>query len=194
MVLLAYVQADVSDADASAALVEAAVGRFGRLDVLVNNAGMTKVIPHPDLDAVTDEVFRDIFEVNVLGTLRLTRLALPHLKATGDGGRGQRDLDRRRAAHRQLDPLRHVQGGAQPHDRPARPGHRARGAGQRRGPGPGPHAVDRRLGPHPRRHKDAAPLGRSAEPDDIAARVVDVAASPYLTGQVVVVDGGLSLR
>jgi ketoreductase RED2 len=39
-----------------------------------------------------------------------------------------------------------------------------------------------------------APLARSGEPGDIATAIVDVAASPYLTGQVVVVDGGLSLR
>jgi 3-oxoacyl-[acyl-carrier protein] reductase len=38
------------------------------------------------------------------------------------------------------------------------------------------------------------PLGRSGEPDDIATVIVDLAAARYLTGQVVVVDGGLSLR
>jgi ketoreductase RED2 len=42
--------------------------------------------------------------------------------------------------------------------------------------------------------KDRAPLGRSGEPDDIASVIVNVAGSPYMTGQVVAVDGGLSLR
>ena len=80
-----YFQADVSDAEAAAALIEHAVSRHGRLDVLVNNAGTTKVIPHHDLDAITDEVFRRIIDVNLFGTWQLTHLALPHLKATGDG-------------------------------------------------------------------------------------------------------------
>ena len=42
--------------------------------------------------------------------------------------------------------------------------------------------------------RSQAPLGRSAEPDDIGQVIVDVAAADYLTGQVVVVDGGISLR
>ena len=42
--------------------------------------------------------------------------------------------------------------------------------------------------------KDPAPLARSGEPDDIAGVILDVAGSPYMTGQVVAVDGGFSLR
>jgi ketoreductase RED2 len=41
--------------------------------------------------------------------------------------------------------------------------------------------------------KDTAPLARSAEPDDIATTIVDLAAAPYVTGQVLVADGGLGL-
>jgi ketoreductase RED2 len=41
---------------------------------------------------------------------------------------------------------------------------------------------------------ERVPAGRSGEPDDIARVIVDVAAARYLTGQVVVVDGGMSLR
>ena len=57
----------------------------GRLDILVNNAGTTEVIPHPDLDAASPEVWRRIFEVNVIGTWQVTVAAVPHLRATGDG-------------------------------------------------------------------------------------------------------------
>jgi ketoreductase RED2 len=80
-----YLQADVSDAGDAERLIATAVERLGRLDVLVNNAGVTQVIAHADLDAVTDEVFRRILEVNLLGTFRLIRLAMPHLQASGDG-------------------------------------------------------------------------------------------------------------
>src|SRR4029450_2190584 len=80
-----YRQADVSDPDACEQLIAQTVDRHGRLDVLVNNAGVTQLIAHHDLDAVTDEIFRWIFEVNVLGAFRLTRLAMPHLRASGHG-------------------------------------------------------------------------------------------------------------
>src|SRR5690606_37943239 len=80
-----YVQADVADPAQAEALIATTVARHGRLDVLVNNAGTTQVIPHHDLDAVTDEVFRRIIDVNLFGTWQLTKLALPHLRATGDG-------------------------------------------------------------------------------------------------------------
>jgi ketoreductase RED2 len=80
-----YVQGDIADEDACRALVAAATERFGRLDILVNNAGTTKVIPHADLDAATDEVWREIFEVNVLGTWHMTKAAVPALRASGAG-------------------------------------------------------------------------------------------------------------
>ena len=58
--------------------------RFGRLDILVNNAGWTTVIPHSDLDALTDEIFRRTFDVNVFGTWWLTKAAMPHLRQSPD--------------------------------------------------------------------------------------------------------------
>jgi len=51
-----YVQADVSDEADVARLVETTLERHGRLDVLVNNAGTTQVIPHHDLGAAGLEV------------------------------------------------------------------------------------------------------------------------------------------
>lgn len=63
-----YVQADISDQDQSRALLETAVERYGQLDILVNNAGWTTVVPHTDLDGLTDEIFAKTFDVNVFGT------------------------------------------------------------------------------------------------------------------------------
>jgi NADP-dependent 3-hydroxy acid dehydrogenase YdfG len=51
----------------------------------VNNAGWTTVVPHQDLDALTDEIFKKTFEVNVTGTWRLTKAAMPHLMQSEDG-------------------------------------------------------------------------------------------------------------
>ena len=62
-----YVRADVAREDQAKALVQATLDRWGRLDVLVNNAGTTRVIPHHALDAVTDEDWQRILGVNVSG-------------------------------------------------------------------------------------------------------------------------------
>lgn len=80
-----YVQADISDQDQCRLLIEAVIAEYGRLDVLVNNAGWTERVDHRDLDALTDEIFRKTFEVNVFGTWWLTKAAMPHLKQSDDG-------------------------------------------------------------------------------------------------------------
>jgi ketoreductase RED2 len=81
----AYVRADVADASQARALVERVVTDHGRLDVLVNNAGTTEVIAHTDLEAASPEVWRRILDVNVIGTWQVTVAAAPHLRAAGDG-------------------------------------------------------------------------------------------------------------
>lgn len=80
-----YIRADVSvEADARR-LVSAAVERYGRLDLLVNNAGTTRAIAHTDLEAVTPEVWQEILGLNVVGTWQTTVAAMPHLKASPGG-------------------------------------------------------------------------------------------------------------
>src|SRR5262245_39672814 len=80
-----YVQASVADESQCLRLVDETIGRYGRLDILINNAGTTNVIAHADLDAVTDDIFRRILDTNLLGTWYLTRAALPHLKKSPAG-------------------------------------------------------------------------------------------------------------
>ena len=80
-----YLQADISDRDQARALIEQAVEHYGRLDVLVNNAGWTTRVDHRDLDALTDEIFLRTFEVNVFGTWWVTKAAIPHLRKVDDG-------------------------------------------------------------------------------------------------------------
>ena len=76
------VKADVSREAEVKHLVAEAVERFGRLDVLVNNAGTTRFIPVKDLDAVTDEVWQAILGVNLMGPWYASRAAAPHLRKT----------------------------------------------------------------------------------------------------------------
>lgn len=80
-----YCKADIADDEAVRAMVEQVVSAFGRLDVVVNNAGRTHVIPHDDLDAVTDEIWMEILGVNLLGTWHVTRAAVPHLRRSDNG-------------------------------------------------------------------------------------------------------------
>jgi NAD(P)-dependent dehydrogenase (short-subunit alcohol dehydrogenase family) len=77
-------QADVADDVQVRAMARRVLDRFGRLDVLVNSAGTTVVVPHQDLDDLTDQMWRDVLEVNLLGPFRCTRaFASPLRKARG---------------------------------------------------------------------------------------------------------------
>ena len=74
-------QGDVADDTACKALVEAAIGRWKRLDALVNNAGVTTFKGSGNWDAMDAEVFQHIMGVNVLGTFQMVRACAPHLRA-----------------------------------------------------------------------------------------------------------------
>jgi 3-oxoacyl-[acyl-carrier protein] reductase len=78
------VQGDVAKDDDCRALVQAAVGAWGRLDVLVNNAAVTKTIPHRRFDLLDADEFQRTYAVNLIGNYQMCRAAAPHLKATGD--------------------------------------------------------------------------------------------------------------
>ncbi len=73
---------DVADDAACRQMVTDVVERFGRLDVLVNNAGTTRHIPHTDLEALTDEVWDEILTVNLRGSFHCARAAGPELRKT----------------------------------------------------------------------------------------------------------------
>ncbi|GAC1384597.1 MAG: SDR family oxidoreductase [Herpetosiphon sp.] len=79
------VHAPVDDSDALQRLAEQVTGRYGRLDVLVNNAGVTRPVPHHDLDSLDDVLIDEIFRVNCRGAFAAVR-AFKSLLAAGDGG------------------------------------------------------------------------------------------------------------
>ena len=75
------VRGDVAEDADCRAIVEAAVGRWKRLDALVNNAGITTFAGSANWDALDADTFQRIVGVNVVGTFQMIRAAVPHLKA-----------------------------------------------------------------------------------------------------------------
>ncbi|MGC1419174.1 MAG: SDR family oxidoreductase [Acidimicrobiales bacterium] len=187
-----YVQADISDAEDCQRLVSKVLNRYGALDVLVNNAGTTKLIPHYDLAAASVDVWREIFEVNVFGTWNLSVTAMEALRAS----KGSIVNVSSAAGMRPT-------GSSIPYAASkAAVNHMTALLAKVVGPDVRVNAVAPGLVDTPwtaqwdtirARVIAAAPLKRSGTPDDIADVIVMLASTPYVTGQVVVVDGGHSL-
>jgi ketoreductase RED2 len=187
-----YVQGDITDAGVPERLVAAAVDRWGRLDTLVNNAGTTAVIPHHDLEAASVDVWRRIFEVNVFGTWAMSVAAMPAL----------------REAHGSIVNVASVAGvrptgSSVPYAASkAALNHMTVLLAKVVGPEVRVNAVAPGLVDTPWTEdwdvirevvRQVAPLKRSGQPEDVAEVVLALAQAAYVTGQVVVIDGGLSL-
>lgn len=188
-----YVAADVADPVQAARLIETAVETYGRLDILVNNAGRTRFIPHQDLAAVTPEVWREILDLNLVGTWQTTVAAMPHLSASGAGC---------------VVNISSVAG-----SRPAGSSipyavskaaveHLTRLLANVSGPQVRVNAVAPGLIETPwtasfteiaEKVRQSTPLRRVGVPGDVAEAVAGVIAATYMTGQVVLVDGGAHL-
>jgi NAD(P)-dependent dehydrogenase (short-subunit alcohol dehydrogenase family) len=76
---------DVADPDHAERLVATGIERFGRIDVLVNNASELGPSPLPELERLPTRAFEAILQVNVVAPLRLTQLVLPGMRARGSG-------------------------------------------------------------------------------------------------------------
>ena len=186
-----YVQADVSREEDAKRLVETALERYGRLDVVVNNAATTRRVAFADLEGADDELWHNVLDTNVLGPWYVSRAAAAALKeAKGAivnvgsvagilaGGSSLPYAVSKAALH-----------------------HLTRTLALALAPDVRVNAVAPGLVDTPWTEgwemKPAivarTPLARAATPEDIAGAVADLAATPFATGQVLVVDGGLGL-
>ena len=189
-----YVQASVADAAACQALVDATLAQYGRLDILVNNAGTTKLIPHADLDAATDEVWDKILSTNLMGTWHMTRSSVPALKASGAGSViNVTSVAGLRQAGSSI-PYAVSKAGIN---------HLTKLLANVLGPEIRVNAVAPGLVDTPwtadwagarERVTAMAPLKRPALPQDVAEAIMGLVLAGFVTGQVVTVDGGMSLR
>jgi len=79
------IQADVAQDRQARAMVAQTLDRFSRVDVLVNNAGITAFVDFPDLEGLTDEVWDRLYAVNVKGTFFCCRAVVPAMRKQGHG-------------------------------------------------------------------------------------------------------------
>jgi len=187
-----YLQADLSDEAQARGLVEGVLAAHGRLDVLVNNAGTTRVIDHADLGAATPEVWRHLYDVNVIAPFVLVTAA-------------EQALREARGCVVNVSSLAgvHPTGSSIPYAASkAALNHSTRLLAKVLGPDVRVNAVAPGLvDTEWTRDWDEvralvhrmAPLRRSATPDDVAEVVLGLVRAQYVTGEVVVVDGGLGL-
>jgi ketoreductase RED2 len=188
-----YVQGDISDPATAGALIEAARERWGRLDGVVNNAGVTIDVPMPDLEGVTVEHWDKVLRTNVVGTFLVSQAALSLLREADDGwiinitslaGTRQTGSSLPYAVSKAaLDHLtaimaKHVGGNVRIN-----------------AVAPGLVATPWTEDWQALREGVAAiaPLHRVATPEDIAEACLALIATTYATGQVFLVDGGLGL-
>jgi 3-oxoacyl-[acyl-carrier protein] reductase len=193
-------RADVADDAACRSMVAAAEREFGRVDVLVNSAGTTKFIAADDLDAVTDEVWLRLYQVNVLGPFHCIRAAKEPMLRAGGGAVVNISSVAARTANgssiaycctkaaldnltismaRALAPRIRVNGVA--------PGLiSSRWVAQNLGE----EAWEKTL----KTAEEKTPLGRVCSPDDVAAAIMSfITGSELITGQTIVVDGGMMI-
>ncbi|MEV0167903.1 SDR family NAD(P)-dependent oxidoreductase [Nonomuraea fuscirosea] len=187
-----YVQADIADPSDAVRLVETAVARHGRLDLLVNNAGVARAVPHADLDAVTADDWHRILGVNVVGTWQVSVAAV---KVMEPGG--------------QIVNISSV-GGSRPLGSSipyavskAALDHMTRLLAKAVGPdvrvnaiAPGPlqtRLTAGSLATRMARTVAMTPMGRLGQPSDVAAMILALVKAPFVTGEVINVDGGINL-
>lgn len=187
-----YLQADLVDADAAGATAAALLADLGRLDVLVNNAGISGPIPHTDLAAASPAVWRELLEVNLIAPWAITTAAAPYLAETGGCVVNV-------TSHAGVRP----KGASIPYAAgKAALNHVTRLLAAALGPAVRVNAVAPGLVDTPltadwtdaqELWQERAPMRRPATPADVADLVAALIANPYVTGEVVVLDGGLNL-
>jgi len=186
--------ADVMKRDDLVKLTEDTIARFGRIDILINNAGFYEFAP---LEAVTEDLFHRHFDLNVLGLLLTTKEAVKHMGPEGGS------IINIGSIASTLRPPNSTLYTASKAGVDAITGVLAKELGPRKirvnsiSPGmietEGAHAAGFVGSDFQKMVETQAPLGRVGQPDDIAPTSVYLASSDskYMTGETLLVSGGL---
>jgi NAD(P)-dependent dehydrogenase (short-subunit alcohol dehydrogenase family) len=188
---------EVRDETAAKAAVQLALDAFGRLDVLVNNAGEAIRIPHTDLKAATPAVWRRMLDINLIAPFVLTAEAEPALRKSAESGRPASVVNI--GTHAGVRP----KGASIPYAT-AKAGlhHATRLLALALGPAirvncVAPGLVETPMGADwpeaTALWNTKSAMRRPARPEDIADLVAALVANDYVTGEIVIADGGLNL-
>jgi len=192
-----YHQADLGDDAATRDLVAAVVKHHGRLDVLINNAGEAIRIPHTDLKAATPAVWRRMLDINLIAPFVLVAEAEPALRQSAESGRPACVVNI--GTHAGVRP----KGASIPYA-VAKAGlhHATRLLALALGPAirvncVAPGLVETAMGADwpeaTALWNTKSAMRRPARPEDIADLVAALVANDYVTGEIVIADGGLNL-
>ena len=192
-----YHQADLADEQATRDLVASVLQQHGRLDVLVNNAGQSIRIPHADLKAATPAVWRRMLDVNLIAPFVLITEAEPALRKSAEAGRPASIVNI--GTHAGVRP----KGASIPYAT-AKAGlhHVTRLLALALGPAIRVNCVAPGLVETPMSANwpeatelwnSRSAMRRPAKPEDIADLVAALVANDYVTGEIVIADGGLNL-
>lgn len=190
-----YVRADMTDLESSAFVVDAAVERLGGIDALVYTAGATAKIPHNDLTAVGDALWGEILTQNIVTIWRTIVAAEPHLRRGNDpaivvtgalagadiGGSSIPYAVSKAGLHHMVKLLAPVL------------------APEIRINAVAPGLIETAWTSDPAweslhtHWREKVPLRRVGEPIDVAEVIVSLLDWKYVTGRILVIDGGFSL-
>jgi NAD(P)-dependent dehydrogenase (short-subunit alcohol dehydrogenase family) len=187
---IVFVEGDIAAADTADRVVKAAIERFGRIDTLVNNAGL--FIPRPFID-YSEPDFMTMISVNLMGFFHMTQKVLARMLQAGVGHVvtitatiGEQPMHSLPAALATM-----TKAGLAAATRSLAVEYASRGI-RLNAVSPG---VIRTPMHRPETHgflSGLAPMGRIGEPQDISDAVLYLEGAPFVTGEILHVDGGAS--
>ncbi|MEM8719038.1 MAG: SDR family oxidoreductase [Cyanobacteria bacterium P01_G01_bin.39] len=192
-----YTQADLADQEQAAVLITQVLSQHHSLDVLVNNAGISAMIPHCDLKQATPEIWRKLYEVNVIAPWTLITEAESALRQSSNQEYSSCIVNI--TSHAGIRP----KGASIPYAvSKAALNHMTKLLALNLAPSIRVNAIAPGLVETPMsKNWDAArklwqersPMQRGAQPGEIAQIASMLIASSYLTGETIIADGGLNL-